>query len=85
MDVTRALAVVDGGLIFDGDGSQYAGEEPCTSCGERQQIHCPPTVFVRIRRAQRTNSAASREVAWLCPDCVARAMLQIERLGLWTN
>lgn len=69
------------GVVFDGDGSQYipGHSQPCTLCGIWQGIVRPPTTFVRVRRRV---DGGTREVAWLCPDCIGRAMIQVNRLGL---
>jgi hypothetical protein len=79
---TTALATVGGGegLIFDVDGAQYLPTgEPCTVCGVHQGIEHPPRALVRIRRKA---GGRSTEVAFLCPDCVGRAMIQINRCNL---
>ncbi len=71
-------------LIFDGDGSQFLESgHPCSLCGHRLTIDGPgPRTFIRVREKTGANS---REIGFLCPDCVARAFLQVSRLGLWTQ
>lgn len=70
-------------LIFDGDGARYIpGDSPCTLCGTPQEIDTAPRVFIRVREKL---AHGTREVALLCPDCIARAVLQVERLSLWRD
>lgn len=71
-------------LIFDGDGAQYLSSgDPCSLCGCRQTPWGKPRAFIRVRR--KVNPGASKQVAQLCPDCIARAVLQVERLSLWSE
>ena len=68
-------------LIFDVDRSQFLPTgSPCSICGERQDPFGRHVSFVRVREKLGDHS---EPVAWLCPDCVARAMIQVERHGLW--
>lgn len=67
-------------LIFDVDASQFtASGAPCSLCGDRQDVSRRLS-FVRVREKLGDHS---EPVAFLCPDCVARAMIQAERCGLW--
>lgn len=65
-------------LVFDGDASQTTardfGGEPCTLCHGR-----PPTL-IRVREKV---AGGTQPVAFVCPDCVARMFVQVERLSLW--
>lgn len=68
-------------LIFDGDGSQFLPDTglPCHFCG----IHQTPEdamIFIRVREKL---ESGTREIGHVCPDCVARMFLQVERLNLW--
>lgn len=70
-------------LIFDVDGSQYApGGSPCTLCGCRQDAFDDraPRAFVRVREKVDHGSVV---VAQLCPDCIARAVVRVDRHQLW--
>ena len=68
-------------LIFDVDGSQYGPwGAPCSLCNVRQDPTVALLSFVRVREKLGDHS---EHVAYLCPDCVARAMIQVERCGLW--
>lgn len=68
-------------LVFDGDGSQFCpGGEPCSICNVRQTPTGKPRAFVRVRKRL---AVGTWPVAQLCPDCICRALLQVERLGLW--
>lgn len=67
-------------LIFDVDAAQYGDAgAPCSLCGVRQV----PAVLLSFVRVRQKLGDHSKELAWLCPDCVARAMIQVERCGLW--
>ncbi len=67
-------------LIFDGDASQTTAAEyggsPCTICLNR-----PPTL-IRIREKV---PGGSKELMFVCPNCVGRLFVQVERLGLWKD
>lgn len=69
-------------LIFDADGSQYAGGGACTACGNQQGIE---SGFVRVRERHPGTGApgviTSVQRAWLCPDCIGRALLVVMRHG----
>lgn len=71
-------------LIFDADASQFMpadmGGKPCSLCGVHQEIHSNPRTFIRVREKIQ---GGSREIAHVCPDCVARLFLQVERHKLW--
>lgn len=71
-------------LIFDGDASQFMPDsgEPCTLCGVHQNVYDDkaPTTFIRVREKV---GGGTKEIAFVCPDCVARMFLQVERLSLW--
>jgi hypothetical protein len=72
-------------LIFDGDGSQYTSAGlPCRLCGVHQTVDdMPPSVFIRVR--EKLEDGSSRLVMHVCPNCVARLFLQVERLSLWNQ
>lgn len=66
-------------LVFDGDGSQYGDAGlPCSVCG-KHQVH---EVFIRVREKV---PGGTRHLMLVCPDCVARLFLQVERLDLWRH
>ena len=70
-------------LIFDGDGSQFLPNgKPCSFCGRKMEPEdMPPPIFIRVR--EKLANGSTREIAHVCPDCVGRAFLQVERLSLW--
>lgn len=70
-------------LIFDGDGSQFLDDgKPCTLCGKKMVPEdMPPQVFIRVR--EKLDNGTSRELAHVCPDCVARMFYQVTKLKLW--
>lgn len=71
-------------IFFDGDASQFLPSGgSCIFCEVRQSIDDGPLTFIRVR--ERTSEHNTRDCAWVCPDCVARAFLQVSRLGLWTQ
>ncbi len=72
-------------LVFDGDGSQYTDSGfPCSVCGKRQRIGDPQNqVFIRVR--EKLATGGTRHLMLVCPDCVARMFLQVERLSLWNQ
>ncbi len=72
-------------LVFDGDGSQFLPDgKPCTLCGRKMEAtDVPSSVFIRVR--EKLESGGTRELAHVCPDCVARMFLQVTRLGLWNQ
>lgn len=68
-------------LVFDGDGTHNGpNSESCTLC----QKDDTPWGHVVIRVREKIEGG-TRPVALLCPDCIARAVLQVERLGLWRH
>lgn len=72
-------------LIFDGDGSQYTESGlPCSVCGKHQRVDDSQNqVFIRVR--EKLAAGGSRHLMLVCPDCVARLFLQVERLNLWNQ
>ncbi len=83
--VTDETALVPAGkvaLVFDVDGAQYCGGEPCSLCGIRQTPTGKPRAFVRVRQKVK---GGTRELNWICPDCVGRLVMQVEKLGLWSE
>lgn len=71
-------------LIFDGDGSQFLDTgKPCTLCGRKALLEdVPPLVFIRVREQL---AGTTREIAHVCPDCVARMFYQVTKLKLWNQ
>ena len=69
-------------LIFDGDGSQFTDTgQPCSLCNTRMTAD-NGLVFIRVREKLQTGT---RELGFVCPDCVARMFLQVTRLDLWRH
>lgn len=71
-------------LVFDGDGSQFTPDTglPCSVCGKHQTVGDRPSqVFIRVR--EKLTTGGTRHLMLVCPDCVARMFLQVERLSLW--
>lgn len=70
-------------LVFDADASHYTPQgSPCSLCGVRHSIEAPPTGFIRVRERV---PGGTRDVALLCPDCIGRAIIQVERVGYWSQ
>jgi hypothetical protein len=73
-------------LVFDGDGSQFLPDTglPCSVCGKHQLPEdVPSQVFIRVR--EKLANGTTRHLMLVCPDCVARMFLQVERLSLWNQ
>jgi len=73
-------------LVFDGDASQFMPDTgtPCTLCGVHQNVYDDkaPTTFIRVREKI---EGGTHTIAFVCPNCVARMFLQVERLSLWNQ
>lgn len=69
-------------LVFDADASQYCGGDRCALCNSKQFIDKPPRGFVRIRRKV---TGGTEPIAHLCANCIARALLVVERSGYWRD
>ncbi len=72
-------------LVFDGDASQFAPDSglPCSVCGVHQSVDDKlHTCFIRVREKI---PGGTRHLMLVCPDCVARMFLQVERLSLWNQ
>jgi len=72
-------------LVFDGDGSQFLDTgKPCTLCGRKATLEdVPPLIFIRVR--EQLEGGKTREIAHVCPDCVARMFYQVTKLKLWNQ
>lgn len=55
---------------------------PCTVCGAHQSTDQQRTY---IRAREKLADGSTRIVTLVCPDCVARMFLQVERLDLWSQ